>query len=327
LLSPITHLDRIAQSDAQRIEIDLHPARLPRLGQELDIGEGAAHDQQGVAILQGLLRRFGAQEADAAGGVGAVVRHRGLAQQGLDDRRAQQLRDLLELVGGVQGAAAGQDGDLLPLVEDLGRLAEIVAGGERGAAGEDARLVMGPVARRPLAPLLVLDVGGEVDVRDRPVGDRRAAGQVGDIFHMGGPHHPRVVDGDVLVDLVEVEVLLGEGVDQIVIMMSGDREHRLAVHFGVIEAVEQMDAARAGGGQADAELAGVLGVAARHERGGLLMAHLDEADQLLALPQRLDDAVDAVSRDTEDGIHSPVDQVLHQDVAPGLRHRALLSCK
>ena len=144
---------------------------------------------------------------------------------------------------------------------------------------------------------------------------------------MGGPHHPRVVDGDVLEDLVEVEVLLGEGVDQIVIMMSGDGEHRLAVHLGVIEAVEQVDAARAGGGETDAELARVLGVAARHERGGLLVAHLDEADQLLAFPQRLDDAVDAVPGQPEDGVHPPVDQVLHQNVAPGLRHRALLSCK
>ena len=38
-------------------------------------------------------------------------------------------------------------------------------------------------------------------------------------------------------------------------MHAGDGEHRLAVELGVVKAVEQMDAARAGGRQADAELA------------------------------------------------------------------------
>ena len=88
--------------------------------------------------------------------------------------------------------------------------------------------------------------------------------------------------------------------------MPGDGQHRLAVQLGVVEAVEQVDAARAGGGQADAQPAGVLGVAAGHERRRLLVAHLDEADRVLALAQRLHDAVDAVAGQAEDDLHAPV---------------------
>ena len=51
-----------------------------------------------------------------------------------------------------------------------------------------------------------------------------------------------------------------------------------------------------GGGEAHAEPAGVLGVAAGHEGRGLLVPHLDEADLVLARAQRLHDAVDAVAR-------------------------------
>ena len=78
-----------------------------------------------------------------------------------------------------------------------------------------------------------------------------------------GPMTRVVVDAHVHEKLVELDVLLRVRVDQVVELKAGDRQHRLAVELGVVEAVEQMNAARAGGGQADAELAGVFGVARR----------------------------------------------------------------
>ena len=42
-----------------------------------------------------------------------------------------------------------------------------------------------------------------------------------------------------------------------------------------------MDRARPGGGQAHADLAGELGVGARHEGGHLLVPHLDELELAL----------------------------------------------
>ena len=88
-----------------------------------------------------------------------------------------------------------------------------------------------------------------------------------------------------------------------------------AVELGVVEAVEQVDAAGAGGGEADAEPAGVLGVAAGHERRRLLVPHLDEADLVLALAQRLHDAVDAVAGQAEDDVDAPVVQGVDQKSA------------
>jgi hypothetical protein len=50
------------------------------------------------------------------------------------------------------------------------------------------------------------------------------------------------------------------------------------VELGIVEPVEQVNGARARGGQADADLAGELGVGARREGGDLLVANLDELE-------------------------------------------------
>jgi hypothetical protein len=53
------------------------------------------------------------------------------------------------------------------------------------------------------------------------------------------------------------------------------------VELGVVEPVEQVDRAGTGGGQADADLAGDLGVGAGGEGGDLLVADLDELELVL----------------------------------------------
>ena len=63
--------------------------------------------------------------------------------------------------------------------------------------------------------------------------------------------------------------------------MPGDRQHRLAVELGIVQPVEQMNAAGTRGRQADAQLAGVLCIAAGHECGRFLVAHLNETDLVL----------------------------------------------
>jgi hypothetical protein len=79
------------------------------------------------------------------------------------------------------------------------------------------------------------------------------------------------------------------------------------VELGVVEAVEEMDRTRATGGHADAQLAGELGVSARHERGHLLMPYLDELGPLAVAraPKRAHQAVDAVARVPVDPVHAP----------------------
>ena len=96
--------------------------------------------------------------------------------------------------------------------------------------------------------------------------------------------------------------------------MPGDGQHRLAVQLGVVQAVQQVDAARARGRQAHAQASGELGVAAGHERGGFFVPHMDETDLVLVRAQRFHDAVDPVAGESEDGVDTPVDEALDEVV-------------
>src|SRR5688500_15043439 len=150
-------------------------------------------------------------------------------------------------------------------------------------------------ALRPLATFQLLKIDGKIDVRDAAVGKRRAAGQVGDILHVSRPHHSGVVNSNVTEYAIEVHVLLGMRIDEIVKVLSRQRQYRLPIQFGVIETVQQMKTARAGGRNADSQLAGVLGVGAGHERSRLFVANLNEAELIFSLSQRLHNSIYAVA--------------------------------
>src|SRR4030095_6435509 len=113
--------------------------------------------------------------------------------------------------------------------------------------------------------------------------------------------------------------------DQVVEGHAGDGEHGLSVESSVVEAVEQVDAAWTGGGEADAELAGELRVAAGHQGGRFLVPDLHEADLVVSDAQRLHDAVDAVAGQPEDHVDAPVVDRVDQYTGCGICHGALLS--
>jgi hypothetical protein len=83
-----------------------------------------------------------------------------------------------------------------------------------------------------------------------------------------------------------------------------------------------VDRAGTGRAQADADLAGELRVRAGHERGLLLVPHLDEVDRVARAVDRGDDTVDAVARIAEDAPHAPGAQALDQKIADGRHQRA-----
>jgi hypothetical protein len=147
-----------------------------------------------------------------------------------------------------------------------------------------------------------------------------AAGQVGHLRHVRRAHHPRAVEGDVGEDAVEVDVLLLVGVDHVVVVVAGDGQHRLPVQLGVVEAVEEVQPARTGGGQADPQAPRPAGVPGGHEGGGLFVADLDEADLVLAPAQGLHDPVDPVSGEAEDHLDAPFPEPLYHHVARRARH-------
>ena len=89
-------------------------------------------------------------------------------------------------------------------------------------------------------------------MRHAAIGDRRAASKLGHVLDMRRPHDARIVDADIHEELVQLHVLLGVGVEKIVELKSGNRDHRSAVELGVVKAVQQVDAARTRGGEAAA---------------------------------------------------------------------------
>jgi hypothetical protein len=66
--------------------------------------------------------------------------------------------------------------------------------------------------------------------------------------------------------------------------------------LGVVQAVEQVDRARADGAQADAEATGELGLGADRERGRLLVTYADPLDPVV-LADRVGDGVERVADD------------------------------
>ena len=89
------------------------------------------------------------------------------------------------------------------------------------------------------------------------------------------------------------------------------------IKLRIIKPVEEVNSARTRRGEADTQPARELGVSAGHKRGGFLMANLDEANIVLALPQRLHDPVDPVAGNSEYRVHAPVDQAVDQDISSG----------
>src|SRR5690606_33220867 len=90
-------------------------------------------------------------------------------------------------------------------------------------------------------------------------GAERPVDQVGQLLG----HHDRLaeVGGDVLVQAREVHFLLVGAAHGAAVGLPDQRHHRHVVQLGVVQPVQQVDGAGAGGGRAHAGLAGELRVA------------------------------------------------------------------
>ena len=71
------------------------------------------------------------------------------------------------------------------------------------------------------------------------------------------------VGGDVLEQRLQVDFLLVVRADRRARLLADDGDHRHVVHLGVVQPVQQMDRARAGGRVAEPDLAGELGMRRR----------------------------------------------------------------
>src|SRR5687767_3042024 len=107
---------------------------------------------------------------------------------------------------------------------------------------------------------------------------RCAASLVREVFYVIGSHHALVEDTCIDEKLIELHILLGEGPDQIVIMQTGESQHRLAVELGIVQPIEEMDAAGSRCGKTHTKSARVFRIGARHQRGRFLVTHLYKPD-------------------------------------------------
>lgn len=78
-------------------------------------------------------------------------------------------------------------------------------------------------------------------------------------------------------------------------LLAYDRDHRLMVELGVVQAIQEMDGARTAGREAYTHFAGELGVPAGHERRHLLMPYLNKIELIPRSTQRTHDAVDTIA--------------------------------
>jgi hypothetical protein len=84
------------------------------------------------------------------------------------------------------------------------------------------------------------------------------------------------------------------------------------IHFCVVEAIQEMNAAWTGSCDTHTQSAGELRIGASHEGSCLFMPHMNEPYPILLCPERFEDSVDPVARETEYGVNAPREKTLYK---------------
>ena len=122
--------------------------------------------------------------------------------------------------------------------------------------------------------------------------------------------HVDIVARHILEERYEIDLLLEIAAHRHPRLLPDDGHHALVVHLRIVKAIEQMDGPRPAGGKANADFAGEFGMRAGHERRHFLMPHLHIIDLVARPPNRADDPVDAIARESIDAPDAPFVQTL-----------------
>ena len=112
------------------------------VGQELRIGVVGADHQQEIAVHDRVIRRPGADHADAAHPMRIVVRHEILALDRVDQRRLEPIRQGAQFIGGAMAAGAAHDEDMVREIDPICDFVDVVVARDalgRRLQGHDAR--------------------------------------------------------------------------------------------------------------------------------------------------------------------------------------------
>lgn len=308
--------------DLGRVDVDVHDAS--PCGEQLQLArhavvEADAHGEQQVGAVDGRVGRDGAVHAQHLQRERVRLRVHAQAHQRLRDRDPRPGDELAELGARVEAAPAAVEHRLprAPQRVDHGlqRL-------ERGRRGQPRDV---PGDRHPLAPVRhrqrLLHVLGHVDEHGaRAAGAREEERLLHHARQVGDVHHQVVVLGDLPRDLDDGRLLERVRANHAArdLPRDGDERHRVQERVG--EARHEVGGPRARGRDADADVAGGLGVPLGREDLTLLVPAQDVAHSGRA-GQRLVDLERGPPGVAERDGHALALQGLHEDVGALARRR------
>ena len=141
----------------------------------------------------------------------------------------------------------------------------------------------------------------------------------------GDGGHLDVLVRDVLEQRRQVHLLLVRAAERRRRLLSDDRDHGLVVELRVIQPVQEVNRARAGGREAHTDLARELRMRAGHERCHLLVAHLNQLWIAPGTIQRPEDRIDPVPRIPVDAMNAPLAEPSEQKVSGIFGHAPFFS--
>jgi hypothetical protein len=112
--------------------------------------------------------------------------------------------------------------------------------------------------------------------------------------HPGGKGRLHIGAGYILEEGLEIKILLVMRPDGRAGLLPHERQHRLMVELGIVEAVQEVDRTRTGRRDADADLTRELRFATGHEACHFLMPNLDEVDDSIQPRKSADQSANAV---------------------------------
>ena len=308
-------IDGVAAAQVTAIAVDLDQGGLLRI--ELRPGEVGAEQQEGVALGHHVEAGLDPEHTGHAHVEGVVVLDEVLGPRRVRDGRLEAVGEGHQQVVGALAAGAGVDADLLAVGQQAGDVLQF------GVAGAQHRLREMHRERQVVLHRGLADVGRQDHHRHAAPVERRLAGQ---------GHHPASLFRAVHllaehraagVDRLEVD-LLGKlhaqlrGDD-----LAGDQDHRRAVALGLVDAVDEVQAARSAGAGAGGQASADVGLGARGEGRRFFVAHVDPLD--LAAMDGVGDMVEGVADDAIAMADAGGFQGFHDDLGDFLaRHEAVL---
>ena len=277
--------------------------------QELVVGEVGAQQDQHVGVVHALGGCAVAQQARHAHVEGVVVLDEVLAAQRVADRSLERVRQGDDLVMGALDARAGEDRDLVSLVEEGCGLFNV------GGVGSQRRGARGRVGGNVLDGLEVRDVAGQGDDRDAAQADRVADRRVHRAWRLCRGGNELVVDRALLENAVRVGLLEVHRADLHARDVRGNGQDGCSRAVRVVQAVDEVQVARAARTRTHGKLAGELSFGRCSERRRLLVAHVDPVDATLlraaGLAHGVNDGVKRVTDNAVDTVDSSVNELSH----------------